>query len=273
MSVRNTLIGVGVVALAATVLAHHIAMPLSSAAGTEVLSVITFHPGQGVPNYRLAEGHEFDVPAGATFHVADSADASETIVLAGGLMTAHDVVETINSQSLIVRASEQNGHVVVEGVQGGDTAVVDLQDGVGGGLSALGLTPGAGAGTQDIHLELSIPLDETHATDHAGGFAHHPYIIVASTTPGVTQVGAQQVPFAFDLATTRFLRAAQFGLLQSFVGELNETEDASAVLPAGMLGQLFPQGLPSQLFLAFGVLSEGGNSVEFVSNPFTVNID
>ncbi len=257
--------------LASVVFAHHVPVPLSSASATEILTDITFVKGSGVPTYRLSEGHSFEVPADAQFSVSDG-NATHTIALSGGLMPNEDIIAAVTAQTTMLEAFEHNGHLVLRSTVGGSAALLDLEEGRGGALTALGLVPGTSTGDDDIRLSISIPeADHTHGDDHAGGFAHHPYVVVASTTGGVTTVGEAELPFAVDATTTAFLRATALGVLPGFVGELTATEDGRASLTQAQLDTLFPAGVPDELYLAFAVLSEDGASVEFVSNRFTVH--
>ena len=269
---RNTLIAATALGLGALVFANHVAVPLSSAFGTEVLTDITFHQLEGVPHYRVTEGEVFQVPTGATFFLSDHSDHSDEIVLAGGAMTDAEVVAAINAQATMAVASIQNGHVVLESHAGGAATLLNVQEGTGG-LAALGFAGGPGFGSDDVELTLSIPGAHEHGSDHEGGFAHHPYVLIASATAGTTQAGALEVPVAFDQTTTLFLRATRLGLLPGFLGELDHGGDASATVGGEVLGQLFPAGLPSELHFAFGVFSQDGSTLEFVSNRFTVHID
>ncbi|MGQ0554168.1 MAG: hypothetical protein ACT4PU_13225 [Planctomycetota bacterium] len=282
MKFRSVLVAGGVLALGVVTFAHHIPVALSSLFGTEVLTEVTYFAQSdnlGVPAYRVGiDEHHVALTEGAQFSVTDGEGSTETVVFAPGLFAdpshadLHDVAEAIAAQLTIATAHVDNSSIVLHGTQGGGAASLTLSDGVGSPLSALGLLPGVVTGTDDIHLELSLPGEHEHGPgdDHEGsGLAHHPYLVVASATEGVTMVAGFEVPLILDTTTLLVSRATQFGLLPGFVGELSESEDASAVFETSLLPKLYPQGLPEKLYFSFVVFEEDLGGIAFVSNRFT----
>jgi len=286
MKSRSILI-VGAVLLAgATVFAHHIQVGLSSVFGTEILSEVVFHTASvkfGVAPHVLGTGdHTVKLSAGhSSFAITDTNGNTQTIDIDGSafanpaVVDLHEVVEQIEAQLTVAEVTITGNTLVFRGKDGGSTSTLTLADGPGAPLAALEVVPGLTSGADNIELSLSIPLPEENedAPGEILDLAHHPYVVVLSTTEGSTGVGGFQIPVAFDAVTELGIRATNLGLLPGFFGQLDANSDALVTFDSDLLAKLFPAGLPAKLHFAYVVLDPAFSKIEFASNRFDVVIE
>lgn len=271
--------------VAGAALAHHLATPLSSQYGAEILTKITLFAkadNKGVPSYHVgSDEHGFAIAPGASFSVSANGGAAQSVVFDTASFadpaeaTPEEVAAAVNAQIDNAEMIVDNETLVLRGLHGGAAADLLLQDGAGGALAALGFAAASIAGSDDIHLVLSIPPKEDHPENSGGGgadLAHHPYFLIASTTAGSTNVGGHVIPLALDAFTHAVVRGTQFGLLPGFAGELDDNSDAAATFDTALLPLAFPGGLPDRVYFAYVVLNHELSDIEFVSNAFEVEI-
>ncbi len=266
--------------------AHHVCQGLSFVAGPNIISEIPFHTQQstfGVPAHRVSF-KEFDHDAvlsfedGDSFLVRNANGVEENIVLEESdfenihEVELHHALEVITDKASLLEAFEENSYVIFRGLQGGASAALELVDGTGGPLAQMGISSGLSAGAKNVKFEISVPgLSCGHASE--GELVGKPYILLGSQTPGFSNIGGEVVPFGIDLTTIVLLQIAiQYpNALPGFIGHLNETEDAQATLPAKFFQFYYGNQFPDKLYLAYVVMSEDFSTVEYVSNPFTVD--
>ena len=274
----------GALGLSAAVLAHHVQTPLSFLSGPNVLDTIQYHlkpGGVGVPPYLMVP-EEFDhhavvnVAPGHSFTVSNGAGVNESVVFDTSDFAnpaapeIEEVLEAISNRSTLLSGFYKNGHAFLRGEAAGSAAALTLTDGTGGPLTALGFSAGTATGSRLVPLEISIPLDDHHGANHDADLAFHPYRVFVSATAGTTVLDGQTLPIAFDDVTRIYYRAAIQGQLQGFLGTLNDTSDAKALLDLGPAAKGDLSQLPDELYLAYAVYSMDGQAVEFVSNRFVV---
>ncbi len=301
MSKRNILVGAGVAAaLSALAFAHHLPLGLSHSDATEILSEVKFFTNVGtfgVPPYQHGEAEaEHDdtitLAHGDSFSVMDASGSSETIVFESSDFpdianaTFEEVEDVISAKSALVEAFHFNDFVILQGMQGGETASLTVVDGAGSPLSKLGVLPGVSSGSRDLLLDISVPAgpldggasglehdDDDHGDgDH--GLAHAPYVLFVSATPGSFNLLGHEVPIGVDALTVDALIAALNFQLPGFYGWLNDTEDAQVTLAGDLLEQAFaPASYPDALYFSYVVLSEELNEIKYVSNRFTLHFE
>lgn len=281
MNKKQLTLGAGtLVTLAALALAHHVPVGLSHVSGGEILSSVVYYTTAGtfgVPAYKVgdAEAPDHGTPVGLadgdSFTILNDAGQSETITLTAADFTdiaaadMDETVDAINSKATLFEAIETNGYFVLRGLSGGDTASLDVTDGAGGPLSKMGMTGGAVLGSDELELTLSIP-------DPNLNLAGYPYLTLLSKTDGSFSVQGKTIPVGFDALTRVWLPFARSGLAPGFVGNLNGTSDASALLSAAQLQQGFgPSNYPDKLYFAYVVFHPGTLQIAYVSNRFTVD--
>lgn len=282
---KSLLVASGAV-IASIALAHHIQTPLSSAYGTEILTKIKWYTSfgnEGVPAYHVGDDHHtYVLQSNSTFSVHDHGGATQSVTFDASQFaslaaaTPEEVADAINAQLTIGRALVDNNTIVIRGVTGGSNASLDLVDGAGSPLATLGLAPATVPGSDAIDLTLSIPLEDEHEDTPAPpheDLAHHPYLVIASATPGTTVVDGHEIPLALDAFTTLTLRGTQLGKFPGFVGELDDNSDATATFDAALAHATLPGGLPPRLYFAYVVFSEELDAIEFVSNAFEVEVE
>jgi len=272
----------GLALLAGLAYSSHVPVALSSIFGGDVLSSITYYASSGnlgVPAYVIGgeledDGDDeggFALADGDTFSVANTDGVTETVTFSEadfadiGAATQDEVVAAIAAQLTIADVALDNGHIVVRGLEGGPSATLVLSDGTGAPLAALDLEAGVTNGASDIELTISVPAE-------IGDLSGKPYLLVASTTPGTIPVAGFEVPVAYDTTTAQVLRAAQLGLLDGFLGELDANNDALATFETDLLAPLFPNGLPTSLLFTYVVFDDELTGIEYVSNAFEVQI-
>lgn len=261
-------------------LAHHLSTPLSYLFGSDVLSAVVYHATTGkvgVPAYVLSGGEiegTLALSEGAAFAIADAAGKTDHVVFHAtqfqdvGAATLDEVVASLNAQLTVATAFEDNGHLVLRGLEGGAQSLLDARDGQGSPLAALSLPSVPVHGSDSIALQLSIPADASGGPDLSG----HPYFLIASRTPGTTDVGGKQLPIALDAATALVLRATAAGALPGFQGSLDAGSDAVAEFRPKVLNAIAGGAVPDHVYFAFAVLAKDLGKVEFVSNRFTLEI-
>lgn len=230
----------------------------------------------GVPPYVMGMGETtFALTDGAGFSVSDGTDTEQVTFSAADFAdiaaaTPEELMHALNDQLTLGEAMVDGGMLMLRGFGGGADAVLELTEGPGDALMSLGLPAGMMNGDDDIELRLATDLEMAMGDDHEGGLAGHDYIVVMSTTEGVTPVAGWQVPLAVDATTLLGLRALQLGLLPGFSGELDAEGGAHVSLDGALLPKLFPGGLPERLHFAFVVFDEGLTDIAFVGNAFSV---
>lgn len=271
-------------ALAGIAVAHHLHLPLSASCCEGMLGKVVYKlsgPAKGTVPYHAGtdEHHIHGLDQGHGFTVVDQDGTAETVVLGGSPeQEPQDVADALNAQLTVARAEVHNSVLFLRGTTGGDSSSLTLFEGDGNVLGLLGLQSGTEHGTTDIELTLSIPTgdgEHEHDADHAGPhLAGHPYVVAASVTPGVIDLGdGVSVGLGFDQTTEWFLRATAAGVLPGFTGTLDLDGHAQAVIPEPLLAKLFPAGMPERLDLAFVVFSQDLSEVAFASNVFSVEFE
>lgn len=272
----------GLLLLVGVALATHVPVPLSSVFGGDVLSSIVYYTSDGnlgVPAYVIGgeigdggdDGAGFHLDDGDAFTVTTADGSSETVTFSAadfadiGEATQDEVVAVLDGQLTLAEAALDNGHVVLRGLQGGSSAALILTDGPGSPLAALDVGAGLTSGASDIELTISAPAE-------AGDLSGKPYLLVASTTPGVIPVAGFEVPLLYDATTAQIMRAAQLGVVDGFLGTLDANNDALAVFETDLLAKLYPDGAPPALLFAYVVFDESLSQIEFVSNAFEVQL-
>jgi len=277
---KKILLGVGALALGASVFAHHIAVGLSSQFGGEIVDQIVFYENAqtfGVPAYALgSSAHHFHLTDGDTFFVSDGNGASDEITIRAedfadmSDASMEEIVAAIGAQLSVAQVTTVNNTLTFHGTTGGDTSSITLSSGAGSAMADLELSPGTAFGSKDIGFTLSVPADHEHGDeDHIDDFAHAPYVLVGGLTPGVTPIDGVEIPLAVDTTVLNFLRATKTGLLPGFVGELDDNADASTSFPSALLSKFFPNGTPDELHFAY-VVFDGHGEATYASNRFTV---
>lgn len=291
MSSKTTILTLSAALIGTSLLAHHVPVPLSSEYGTQILTDVVYKIGTGPQSGVLAyvkgtENHSVhDLHSGHGFHVVDQDGVMETVTFeAGDFVDEHDVsldelVDVLNGKLTVARASIENSHLFLRSLTGGEGASLELIEGDGEVLQKLQVAEGLHVGSPDVRVTLSIPAEE-HEHDgylhHEGEshFAHLPYVLVASTTEGVTSLGGGlSLPFAWDEVSSKVFRATQLSLLDGFFGALDDGADGEAVLTQAQIGTMFGSETPDALHMAFVVLAPGGALPVFVSNRFTVHFE
>jgi hypothetical protein len=276
--------------------AHHVSVPLSYIQGHDILQsvvYVTSGPLIGVPPYFASDrafGHHetLSFTDGDSFGVAGTGDSTETVVLRAAdfadiaNVPLEEALAVINAKSALVRAFEANAFVMFRGQRGGPGATVELTDGNGAPLARLAHASRSLAGARDVVLDLSIP-EEEHAAggNHGESLAGHPFIVLVSRVDGTFDLLGSEIPIGFDplvwqtlgqsgAPSLARLDVARLGGLASFTGRLNENEDALFSLREPDMLRLFGGTWPDRVHLAFIVLSEDRDEIEFVSNRFTI---
>jgi hypothetical protein len=274
--------------------AHHLPKALSHLQGPHVLTEISYYKNGlavGVPVYTTGDrelGHHELIPlaAGDTFVIKDSEGNAETIRFSASdfedisAAPLEEVLTLINDRSALIGVDEINAFAVVHGFRGGNTSWLTLADGAGGPLSKLGLSSGTTFGDQEIRLEVSLPAEDDHG--QRSSLAGHPFVLLLSRFDGSHELMGRQIPIGADPLLPRTLREAGEilggGRMSTrrttwpVVGKLDANEDASTVLRAADLDRLLGRVWPERLYAAVVVLSDDGQSVEYVTNRFVVNV-
>jgi hypothetical protein len=281
MNKKQTLLASGsLLCLAALAFAHHVPVGLSHVSGSEILSTVVYFTSGGtfgVPAYKVGaveapdHGEAVGLVDGDSFSVMNQAGVTETITFSaadfGDISTAdvHDVVHVINDKASLFEALDTNGYVVLQGLVGGDSASLDVSDGLGGPLSKLGVTGGTALGADELALTISIP-------DPALNLAGAPYLTLLSATDGSFTVQGKVIPIGFDSLTSVWLPFARSGAAPGFAGNLDANSDASAELTATQFQQAFGgSGYPDKLYFSYVVFTPGTLQIAYVSNRFTVD--
>ncbi len=301
MSFRNIIIGSTIVLGGVVAFANHVPVPLSSPFGEEIFTRVVFFDQadhEGVPAYhRGSDEVDVNLVDGSTFELRDAAGATEQVVLhdnADDHLDLDAIVASINGQITVGEAFVDNDTLGIRGLRGGAAESLELIDGFGEPLALLGFVGGTVSGEDDVRFTISLPgahhhggegEEHEHGDDHEEGhegeghgggehtFAHHPYVMLLSTTEGEIAVNdGYVIPVGYDSTLANTLRAMGVGLLPTFTGHLDENEDAEVVLPRGVLHAMFPQGMPEELFATFVVLDEVEPTVWYTSNVFTIEI-
>jgi len=272
-----------VAALAGAAFAHFVPLPLSYAAGPEILSeVVVYHstPERGAPAYKLAteEGDEgFALEHGDSFWILDDVHSPERIVFDQaqfadiGAATDVEVVAAIGAQATRAVAFSDNGFIGLRGVVGGSSRSLRLEDGAGAPLESLHLDTSIVFGRDDIELHIATPAPE----GLAGGtpsFAQHPYVVLGSNAPGLMRFHGQLLPVQRNASMATLFQASAQGLLPGFIGVLDEHSTSTATLPLDQIDALFGPNPPSDLFFVLAVLSLDGSQVELVSSQLHVSL-
>lgn len=276
---RRSLLVAAVFALAAAAGAQAVPKSLSAACCELFLTELVYlkTPGTtGVPPYVMGMGEAaYALSDGASFTVGDG-EATEQVVFSAAdfadisAATPEEVMDAINAQLTLGEAMVDSGMLMLRGLQGGASAELELGEGAGDALMALGLPAGMMNGADDIELRLATDLEMAMGDDHEGGLAGHPYLVVVSATEGVTPVAGWQVPLAVDATTLLGLRAIEAGLLPGFLGNLDAEGGATVSFDAALLPKMFPGGLPERLHFAFVVFEEDLSGIALVGNAFSV---
>jgi hypothetical protein len=283
MSLRKPLLGLGLLT-AGVAFAHHVPVPLSHIAGTEILTSITMFlepTNEGVPAYLVAEDeheHEVELAHGDSFFVYDQTGKIEQVVFDQAdfqditQADPHEIVAAINKQLTIAEAKSDNSYFVLRGIVGGSDNRIAVRDFTGAPLEKLHLPEVVVFGNEDVVLTLSIPEPDPghgHPDDHLAG---HPYFVMASSTDGSFVFKGEEVPIGRDATMLQFMRAMRSGVVEGFVGRLDDHQDAEATLPAGSIQKVLNGNVPDELYFAYVVFSMDMSSVEFVSNRFTIHV-
>lgn len=280
---KKSAIGAGVLSLAGLALAHHVPVALSYVEGENVLKEITVYLNggiAGVPPTVLSltetSHHISGLAHGESFQIQDHSGAVQTVVFDQADFTNihhasdHEIVDAINAQITIAQASAQNGHFVFEGrLGGGEATDLTLIDGAGSPLQDLSVVGSDGhrrtrVGFDDVTLTLSAPAGEP--------LEGQPYILFASDVAGDWHRDGHVIPVLPTATMRDFYNATLDGRLSTFVGQLDDNADGTAVLPLDTLRDLLGPNPPAEIHLAYVVLTPDGSSIDFVSNQFTIHI-
>jgi hypothetical protein len=280
MRTKQILLGLAV-AIGGVASAHHLSAGLSFKQGPEVVTHVSYFQETspaGIPAYHVSTdevGHQTPVglSEGDALTLVGANGSQETIVFSAAdfadiaSATAEEVLEVLAAKSALADAHEDNGYLVIHGAGGGGSLTsLELQDGAGEPLAKLSFAEGTLSGSDALELQISVP---TGGPDLAG----HPYLILASATPGASQVKGTEIPIGIDGSTREFFALTMQGLLPGFAGRLDVDSDSEATLDLGWIEGVYgPQATPFDVQFALVVFDPALTQVEYVSNAFTLHV-